>query len=339
MVGVVAIVGVCEVERRRYARRLATAHRWPLVEALSSVPRTRLADGIEAVVGGRGGNVAVFDAAGRWEAAELIGVLGRSGTNGTAGKHDGRARLAQLVAVVDVAHFFDDLADDAGAAEGVTTRAERLVETIEFATTVVLVNWEPLSTPDLSMQLALINHLNPRARLRIDQPATSLELELGEISRDQDAAGWMTIVNREFAPYMTDRRVSGLLYEQVRPFHAGRLAAALDGDIGHGRYGHLVRSAGFCALASRPGVLAKWSQVGGVVDLEPLPGPGDGGGVFAIGQELGLIGLDLDAEGIAGALDSCALTDAELAEGPLAWMTYQDPLPEWGTGVRMRRGD
>ncbi|WP_336857475.1 GTP-binding protein [Sinomonas albida] len=330
MVSVVAIVGVCEPEGRRYARRLATAHHWPLVEALRSVPSARLAASVEAAVGGRGGTVAVFDAAGRWGSAELIGALGSAGAGSAEGSaaDDGEARLAQLVAVVDVAHFFDDLADDAGAAEGATTPTERLVESIELATTVVLVNWEPLSTPDLSMHLALVNHLNPRARLRVDQPAASLDLELGEIARDQDGAGWMALINRDFAPYMTDRRVSGFVYEQVRPFHAGRLAAALEGEIGSGRYGRLVRSAGFCTLASRPGILAQWHQVGGVVGLEPLAAP-VGGGMLAIGQELGVVGLDLDREGLVGALDACALTDAELAEGPFAWMAYEDPLPAW----------
>ncbi|MEA5456383.1 GTP-binding protein [Sinomonas sp. JGH33] len=336
MVSIVAVVGVCAQERRGYARRLAAANRWPVVEALRSVPAGRLAETLATAIGnGPQCEAAVFDAAGRWDAVELIGALAGDEADGHGAA--GGARLAQLVAVVDVAHFFDDLADDDGAEEGASTAAERLVHGIEFASTVVLVNWEPLPTPDLSTLMALVNHLAPRARLRLDQPAANLELELGSVGREQDGAGWMRLINRDFVPYMTDSRVSGFVYEQMRPFHAGRLAEALDGDIGHGRFGRLVRSAGFCSLASRPGILAQWEQVGGVIGLEPLPATGDGG-MLAIGQELAVVGLDLDRDGLTSALDACALTDRELAEGPLAWMAYPDPLPRWASGARAEHG-
>jgi G3E family GTPase len=277
----------------------------------------------------------LFDAGNRWEATEIIGALASE-----AGE-SGVARLAQLVAVVDVAHFFDDLeapfwdAEDEGRATiGATTRAERLVQDIEFASTAVLVNWQSLSTSELSTIMALVNHLGPHARLRLDQPAANLELDLGSIRREQDRAGWMGLINGEFTPYMTDPRVSGFVYEHVRPFHAGRLAAALDGDIGHRRYGRLVRSAGFCSLASRPGRLAQWSQAGAVVGFAPLPVPAPASPPLAIGQELALMGLDLDRPGLTDALDACVLTDEELAEGPLAWMAYEDSLPEWDSALR-----
>jgi hypothetical protein len=321
VVNVVGIVGVCAQERRGYIRRLARAHRWPIVEALRSVPPSRLGESLNAAAaGGALAPTLLFDAADRWEAPELIGALGQGAT-----ADDGAARLAQLVAVVDVAHLFDDL----------EACGERLVQDLEFASTVVLVNWQPLATADLSLVMALVNHLGPQARLRLDQPAANLDLDLGVVEREQDAAGWIRLINREFAPYMTDPRVSGFVYENLRPFHAGRLADALDGDIGHGRYGRLVRSAGFSSLASRPGRLAQWSQVGSAVGLEPLPLPGAdlpphrARPPLAIGQELAVIGVDLDRPGLTAALDACVLTDRELAEGPLAWLAYADPLPVW----------
>lgn len=340
MVNIVAVLGVCGQERRRYARRLAYSHRWPILEALRSVPPSRLGETLSAAVaGGALASTVLFDAGGRWDAPELVGALG-----GTA--HDGGARLTQLVAVVDVAHLFDDLAnptdDGADCGEASLSRAERLVQDLEFASTVVLVNWQPLSTADLSMVMALVNHLSPRARLRLDQPASNLQLDLSIIAKEQDAAGWMALINGEFIPYMTDPRVSGFVYENVRPFHAARLHSVLDGDIGHGRYGRLVRSAGFCSLASRPGRLAHWSQVGAVVGLEPLSqadpesSPASASTPLAIGQELAIIGLDLDRPGLTAALDACALTDEELAEGPLSWMAYDDPLPEWRNAATRR---
>jgi G3E family GTPase len=49
----------------------------------------------------------------------------------------------------------------------------------------------------------------------------------------------------------------------ARPFHPERLAAAIDGWHG------LLRSKGFCHIASRPDVLAVWSQAGPNLVLEP----------------------------------------------------------------------
>ena len=37
----------------------------------------------------------------------------------------------------------------------------------------------------------------------------------------------------------------------------------------------------------------------------------------------------LDRERISASLDTCLLTDDELAEGEDAWSRYADPFPEW----------
>ncbi|WCM55102.1 hypothetical protein [Microbacterium sp. EF45047] len=47
------------------------------------------------------------------------------------------------------------------------------------------------------------------------------------------------------------------------------------------------------------------------------------------GQDIGFIGLDLDAPALLAALDGAALDDAELAAGPREWCTYPDPFPAW----------
>ncbi len=47
-------------------------------------------------------------------------------------------------------------------------------------------------------------------------------------------------------------------------------------------------------------------------------------------EELVLIGENLDAPGLEARLDTCLLTDAELAAGPEAWAAYPDPFPDWG---------
>lgn len=50
-------------------------------------------------------------------------------------------------------------------------------------------------------------------------------------------------------------------------------------------------------------------------------------------QELVWIGINMDEAGIRTMLDSCLLTDAELALGPEAWAEQiEDPLPPWIEG-------
>lgn len=52
---------------------------------------------------------------------------------------------------------------------------------------------------------------------------------------------------------------------------------------------------------------------------------------LAIGQDLALIGVNLDTGKIARAFDAAALTDQELTAGPALWSTFTDPFPEWST--------
>lgn len=53
--------------------------------------------------------------------------------------------------------------------------------------------------------------------------------------------------------------------------------------------------------------------------------------LFAVGQDLALIGLRLDPDRLTAALDDAALTDAEPAAGPTAWAEFSDPFPVWQT--------
>jgi hypothetical protein len=50
-------------------------------------------------------------------------------------------------------------------------------------------------------------------------------------------------------------------------------------------------------------------------------------------QELVWIGINMDEAGIRAMLDSCLLTDGELALGAEAWAAHiEDPLPPWVEG-------
>jgi len=100
------------------------------------------------------------------DVTELIGVGAAPGSGLT---------LREVVCVVDAAHLIADLHRTDYVIHPAshpahwrhTARALLTVMGIEFASTVVLVNWEPLNTPELSSVMGLVNHLSPRVRLRL----------------------------------------------------------------------------------------------------------------------------------------------------------------------------
>ncbi|WP_397558257.1 GTP-binding protein [Microbacterium alkaliflavum] len=255
-----------------------------------------------------------------------------------------RTRLIGLVCVVDAVHLLDDLHRDgylplrdaaSGIAAPMTARALLTIMQIEYASTIVFVSWEQLPTAELATIMALVSHLSPFARLRMHRRTTEHVQATDPYTPGQSRPGWVSLLNGDFDPHMTDPQVSAFRYEQVRPLHPGRLMAVLD-RIEDGEFGVLVRSAGFCRLATRPQVAAQWEHVGQMFSLNPL---GDDDRLandeelLAVGQDLALIGLRLDPDRLAAALDDAALTDPELAAGPTAWAGFADPFPVWQTAT------
>ncbi|WP_308122740.1 GTP-binding protein [Microbacterium marinilacus] len=332
-VGVIAVVGACGPERLRYAKRLAK------LTNRGFFPASRLAGSPdpaqEAAVLSSWTNPAagaVVELPDEVPATELIG---------TFGDFDDRTRLLALVCVVDAAHMLDDLHRDdylplrdadSGVAAPLAARAQLTVTQIEYASAIVLVNWKALTPPDLAVVMALLNHLSPHARLRLHRDAIA-HLEPGEAyGVEQDRPGWVCFLNDDFDPHMTDPRVSAFRYEQVRPLHPGRFKQLLDDRIEPGEFGDVLRSAGFCRLATRASIVAQWEHVGRVISLNPLAIDDrleDEEELLALGQDLAFVGLDLDHDGLVTALDEAALTDAEIAAGPTAWGMLPGPFPAW----------
>ncbi|WP_395640281.1 GTP-binding protein [Pseudolysinimonas sp.] len=328
---VIAVVGPCAPERRRYAERLAT------LTGRAFFPASAMEGAADALEEGRilagwaGKPGAVLELPTDVSAPEIVGTWADDADE---------ARLVGIVCVIDAAHLLDDLGRDdfvqiGGARGGLpaefAARAQLTVTQIEYASTVLLVNWAGLSTPELSTTMALVNHLSPHARLRLHRDLVE-NVEPRPYLSHQDRAGWVCVLNEEFDPYMTDARVSAFRYENLRPFHPERLSRLLTGRVADGVFGTLVRSAGFCRLATRPTITGHWEQVGRTISLAPAAVDGDlsdGDDLLSIGQELAIIGLDLDRERLVAALDQATLTDEELAAGPRAWAGYDDRFPAW----------
>ena len=135
-----------------------------------------------------------------------------------------------------------------------------------------------------------------------------------------------------------------------RPLHPQRLHDRLD-HLGDG----VIRSLGHLWLATRPHRVVRWDSAGNCLFLgraglwtTRLPGapahpiqtrPSSAQRRHARSHRhpvygdrrslLGFLGNDLDPEGICRVLDSCLLTDAELAAGPTRWSALRDPFPDW----------
>lgn len=332
-VDVVAVLGTCAPERHRYALQLARDTRRGFLPAtlLAGSPDpvqecAVLASWMDPESG------VVVELPDEVPATELIGMFAENAE---------RTSVSGVVCVVDATHVLRDLQCDeavplrdesSGVASVLMPRAQLTVQQIEYASVIVLVNWVGLSTDRLSTLMAVLSHLSPRARLRLHRGAIEPASERQDYGAYQDRAGWICLLNGEYEPHMTDHRVSAVRFEQVRPFHPGRLKRVLDEHVEAEEFGSLVRSAGFCRLATRPHTVAQWDHVGRVISLYPLAA--DDGlaaeeDLLAVGQDLALIGLDLDVPALTAALHGAALTDDEWAAGPAAWARFADPFPAW----------
>ncbi|MDF0531346.1 GTP-binding protein [Tsukamurella sp. 8F] len=249
------------------------------------------------------------------------------------------ARLDTMVTVVDASTFLRELVrgerlDERGmgAAEGdIRSISDLLVDQVEFADVVLLSKTDLVSASARGTVEATLRRLNPRARV-LDAEHGRVDLrEVLETGRfDHDAAsavaGWDDeVLGVAHESETEEYAISSLTYRSDRPFHPARLAESLD------QVRAVLRSKGFCWIASRPEFAAVWSQAGPNLTIEPAAywSQVDGDA----GQELVVIGVRLDHARMRGLLDRATLTDDEFALGPESWRSLPDPLPRWQGSV------
>jgi len=244
------------------------------------------------------------------------------------------ARLDTMVTVIDACTFLPELA----RGEALTDRnlavadgdgrniADLLVDQVEFADVILINKTDLVSAKTVATVEAVARRLNPKARIDrtergIVPLATVLETGLFDPELAAEAPGWDEEIANGHVPETDEYGISSMTFRADRPFHPGRLAEALDQVRG------LLRSKGFCWIATRPNIAAIWSQAGPNLTIEPAQYWTSTD--IEPGQEIVFIGIRLEAGKVRALLDSALLTDDEMAAGTSAWLRYADPLPAW----------
>ncbi|MFI9411688.1 GTP-binding protein [Nocardia gamkensis] len=245
------------------------------------------------------------------------------------------ARLDTMVTVVDASTFLSEVARGQALAErnlqagdgDTRTIADLLVDQVEFADVLLVNKTDLVGAAAAGAVEATVRRMNPRAHvLRTSNGVVDLAEVLDTGRYDPvvaaEAEGWAEELAGGHTPETEEYGIRSLTYTADRPFHPLRLSDALEQLRG------LLRSKGFCWIASRSTLAAVWSQAGPNLVFEPaawwssLEVPP--------GQEIVFIGVKLDCDKVRSLLDGALLTDAEFAEGPGAWAEYPDPFPAWG---------
>ncbi len=177
------------------------------------------------------------------------------------------ARLDTMVTVVDASTFVRELARgealaarDLAAGDGdLRIIADLLVDQVEFADVILLNKTDLVSEQACARVAAVLRRLNPSANIvHTDHGRVELSEVLGTGLFDPDLAaqspGWDQEITDGHPPETEEYGICSVTFRAQRPLHPQRLHAALEQLHG------LLRSKGFCWIASRPDLAAIWSQ-------------------------------------------------------------------------------
>ena len=268
------------------------------------------------------------------------------------------ARLDTMVTVVDGPSFLrdfgsgEDLLDRGLGVDGEDDRSisELLVDQIEVANVLVLNKTDKMSQGEVTRLTGILRKFNQTATLAhttYGKIPLDLIFDTGlfDFERVEQSAGWLQELQGNHTPETEEYGIGSFVYRRRRPFHPARLTATFEGC-----FDGVLRAKGILWLATRHEVAGALSIAGNSLSLEPA-GPWfaamdpaelaeDPETMEWVGrvwepdygdrrQELVFIGIEMPQEAIETALDSCLLTDAEMASGASGWASLDDPLPTW----------
>jgi G3E family GTPase len=278
------------------------------------------------------------------------------------------ASLHNLVTVIDAASIFEqfntlDMLTDRGwqAGEGDRrTVPQLLCEQLEFADVLIVNKADLVSEMQLGKVVSLVKRINPKAEVMrtthstID-PALLLDKARFSMQQAEEHPDWLKEAREhEHTPETVEYGISSFIFRARVPFHPERLHVALGGHPRVGALQNLLRLKGFAWLApwsSRQGVaalagtqftLAPGNPWWASVKREHWP-PGLKEDIQTDWHEqhgdrrteLVCIGQDLDHEAAQAVLETCLLTEVELAAGQTSWFSLRDPFFEtWDADQR-----
>ncbi|MFT2707526.1 GTP-binding protein [Clavibacter zhangzhiyongii] len=241
--------------------------------------------------------------------------------------------ILDVVAVSSVAEIRDLLLDPEGEDRVPFDAAERLAGRLECASVVVLGDLDPARpTSDGHRVRALLALLAPDARVvsvgdRESLATGRLRIRRQRARRLAAGMGWQVALAGD-GPAPSGGAMGVHVFRDPRPFHPGRLHAAVAHDLVPGEVGRIARSRGLVRLATRPATVGSWATAGDVLSLDPT-GMLSWDADSPAGQEIAFVGEGLDGARLDAVLGACLLAPGELVEGPEAWHGYADPFPAW----------
>ncbi|WP_020595854.1 GTP-binding protein [Spirosoma panaciterrae] len=276
------------------------------------------------------------------------------------------ARLDTLVTVVDAFNFPRDFSSVDTVyqrqlntdATDTRTIVNLLTDQIEFANVIVLNKTDLLKPNQLGELKAILQKLNPKARLiesRFSQvdPGQLLNTNLFDFDEASQSAGWIQELQnyksgKGHTPETEEYGISSFVFRDRRPFHPVRFWHYLSENFPAG----IIRSKGLFWLASRPNDALNFSQAGGSLRAERA-------GVWWASMpyaqrlryaaflenrqaiesrwhkrfgdrqnELVIIGQDLHQEQITTEFLACLCTESELKHMENQG-AFKDPFPVW----------
>lgn len=274
------------------------------------------------------------------------------------------ARLDTMVTVVDAFNFGRDFGSpeklndrDLTDEEDTRTIVNLLTDQIEFADVIILNKSDLVSPKQLGELKAIIQKLNPVAKLVATQfgqisPHEILNTKLFNFEKSSNSAGWIRELenggSKNHTPETQEYGISSFVFRNKRPFNPERFMNYLSNDFD----ANIIRSKGLFWLSSRPDEALNWSQAGGSLRTEragvwwaslPLSERLQYNSfiqsremieerwdkIFGDRQnELVFIGQDLEKELIIEELHNCLCNDAEIA---LMWedpSCFEDNFPK-----------
>ncbi|UVJ44023.1 zinc metallochaperone GTPase ZigA [Pseudomonas sp. LS1212] len=271
-----------------------------------------------------------------------------------------KARLDTMVTVVDGMNFLLDYQ----AAQSLASRGETLgeedersitdllIEQVEFADVILLSKIDLISAHEREELTCILKRLNARAQI-IPMVMGQVPLErildtgLFDFERAAQSPGWLQELRGEHVPETEEFGIASTVFQARKPFHPERFFAFLNTPWSNGK---LLRSKGYFWLASKYEEAGSWSQAGGMLRhgfagrwwrfVPREHWPQDQESTSAIlknwsaecgdcRQELVFIGQHIDFARLEADLNTCLLSNAEMAAGVESWGLLPDPFGAW----------